>query len=136
MDIQTAKPARPCRVLAVEDDAAISTVIAEVLADEGFAVTVAPTATDATTCLAAGGVDLVLLDLRLPGLSGWDFLELLRETQTAAIVVMITAEHDARRRAAAAGVDGFLTKPFALENLVDVATRARDGLPLLPHQRP
>jgi two-component system response regulator FlrC len=114
------------RILVVDDEMGMRAALAEVLTRGGFAVDVAGTGEDALARLEKGGVDLLVTDLRLPGMSGLDLLKEVRRTGQDAPAIVITA-HGTIEDAVAAmklGAVDFLTKPFAPAELLHLATRA------------
>jgi DNA-binding response OmpR family regulator len=107
-------------VLLIEDDARIRDVVERSLGARGFAVTSAP---DAPTGIELGrdlDVDLVLLDLVLPGGDGLTVLESLRRTKPRLPVIAVTALADLRCKldGLEAGADDYVTKPFSIDELV------------------
>src|SRR5688572_13759576 len=78
-------------ILIAEDDAAIAALLIEVLADEGYVVQIAASGSDALAALQADRLDLALIDLYLPGLSGWELLEVARAQQIDVPIVIMTA---------------------------------------------
>jgi DNA-binding response OmpR family regulator len=118
-------------VLVVEDDADLAALVAMILDDAGFTVRSAPDGRQALACVAERMPALILLDMRMPVMNGWEFA---REFQArhgrAAPIVVVTAAENARLRAEEIGADGWLEKPFELEDVVAVAARfARRGTP-------
>jgi two-component system OmpR family response regulator len=105
------------RVLLIEDEVSIAEAIHFLLTRDGWEVVVYPQGTGAIEKLAEVAPDLVILDVMLPGRSGFDILADLRAnpTTTALPVIMLTAKGQEADRAAAekAGVSRFMTKPFA-----------------------
>ena len=101
------------RVLLVEDDDAVRTLLRMLLEDEGLKVTEASTGTIALERFADGEFDLVLLDLRLPGVNGFDVCREVRRTSDVPIV-MVTAQQDSHDVVAGLelGADDYVTKPF------------------------
>ena len=67
------------RVLVVEDDAWIAWMIADDLADRGYEVSTARDGAEALRCLKITRPDAIVLDLMLPGMNGWDFVERYQE---------------------------------------------------------
>lgn len=107
------------RLLIAEDEPDLATVLQRTCEDEGWH---AETAADGGTALAmaqVGAYDLVILDLMLPVLDGWQLLARLR-AQGQAVPVLVLTARDAvpdRVRGLDAGADDYLTKPFALAEL-------------------
>ncbi|GIT85570.1 response regulator [Roseobacter sp. OBYS 0001] len=116
-------------VLLVEDELNIIEAIRFLLTREGFQVDTHSNGTDASETVRALKPDLVVLDVMLPGKSGFDILEELRgHEQTADLpVLMLTARGQSRDREMAekAGVSRFMTKPFSN---AEVLTAVRDLL--------
>jgi len=108
------------RVLLAEDDASISEPLARALRREGYEVEVredGPTALDAGL---QGAVDLVVLDLGLPGMDGLEVARRLRAEGHTVPILVLTARDAVSDRVAGldAGADDYLPKPFALEELL------------------
>ena len=109
-------------LLMIEDDARLAGMVSEYLGASGFVVSHAPDAQTGLARLQSAGVDLVILDLMLPGCSGLEILEAIRahpETSRTP-VMMLTAKGQGRDREAAerAGVDRFMTKPFSNSEMI------------------
>jgi DNA-binding response OmpR family regulator len=62
---------------------------------------------------------LVLLDMRMPVLSGWDFARILKEREIYLPILVMTAAHDAHKWAEEIGASGYVAKPFHLPDLLD-----------------
>jgi two-component system response regulator MprA len=105
-------------ILVAEDDAAIADILIEVFADEGYAVQIAASGTDALAALQTDRLDLALLDLSLPGMSGREVLEAVRAQQLDVPIVVMTASTLAADELAAAGARTCLFKPFELDELL------------------
>jgi CheY-like chemotaxis protein len=102
-------------ILVVDDLPQNVRLLRAVLEPRGYAVTSASSGAEALARLAAGGIDLVLLDVVMPGLDGYEVCRRLRADPDTAFlpVVMITASGEQeKRRALDAGADDFVTKPF------------------------
>ncbi|MFN8542704.1 MAG: sigma-54 dependent transcriptional regulator [Candidatus Binatia bacterium] len=113
------------RILVVDDEPAMRQGLAEVLGRGGFGVEQAGTAEDGLARLERGGIDLVLADLRLPGMSGLELLGEMRRVGAEAPTVVISA-HGTIEDAVAAmklGAVDFLSKPFSPSDLLHLATR-------------
>jgi two-component system, NtrC family, C4-dicarboxylate transport response regulator DctD len=113
-------------VMLVEDDDDLRVATAETLADAGFAVTAFAGAAAALTALTPDWPGAVLTDIRMPGLSGLEFLEAAQTAASGVPFVVITGHGDVTSaiRAMRAGAHDFLEKPCAPELLVDVLRRA------------
>src|SRR3954447_23707062 len=90
------------------------------LVEEGAAVDVARTGEDALWMAAAGPYDAVLLDVRLPGIDGFETCRRLRDDGVATPVLMLTARGAVEDRIAGldGGADDYLVKPFAFDELL------------------
>jgi two-component system phosphate regulon response regulator PhoB len=112
----------PERVLVVDDEPDIVALVVYHLAKAGYRVSTAGSGPDALTIARRDKPGLVVLDLMLPGLSGFDVLEQLRaDPATRQIaVLMLTARKDEpdRIRGLTLGADDYLTKPFSPQELV------------------
>ena len=120
------------RVLVVEDERKLAQVLASALEAEHYHVVVAPTGEDAFYRLNAEQFDLVLLDLMLPGRSGLEILQTLRQRRVDTPVLILTARDgvDDRVTGLDLGADDYLVKPFALpELLARIRALMRRGRP-------
>ncbi|NEK86748.1 response regulator transcription factor [Blastococcus saxobsidens] len=109
----------PRSVLVIEDDARIRRMVQMTLTREGFEVAEVATGEDGLVRLAARPFDVVLLDLRLPGMNGFEVCREIRRTSTTP-VIMVTARSDSDDVVAGleAGADDYVTKPFVPKELV------------------
>jgi len=108
------------RVLVVEDEVRIAGFIKKGLEEESYAVDVVGDGSAALDWVAGTGYDLILLDVMLPGLNGFEVCRLLRDRGVATPVLMLTArdEVDDRVTGLDAGADDYLPKPFAFKELL------------------
>ena len=118
------------RILVVEDDMPIATIIADELAEAGHLVDVVANGADGLDTLREYRPDLVVLDLMLPQVHGWDFVERYRDlTGGEAIpIIVVSAAGAITRSMEALDVRRFLPKPFdiaALSDAVDEVLRGR-----------
>jgi CheY-like chemotaxis protein len=107
------------RLLLAEDNPINAMLARTLLRREGAEVEHVETGEAALEALAAGSFDLVLMDVRMPGLSGLEATRALRARGVATPVVALTANafEDDRRACLEAGMDDFLVKPLSLEAL-------------------
>jgi DNA-binding response OmpR family regulator len=107
------------RVLLAEDDHRIRTVVRMALEDEGYSVAEAPTGDRAVELFAAAPPDVVLLDVMLPGMNGFDVCRALRQASDVPII-MVTARSDTTDVVSGleAGADDYIVKPFAPKELL------------------
>ena len=128
------------RILAVEDDERIRTAVKLALEDEGWAVSEAATGEDALLLFQREPADVVLIDIMLPGIDGFEVCRSIRRTSDVPIV-MVTARADTHDVVAGleAGADDYLTKPFAPKELSAriraLLRRARTSEVSSPHLR-
>jgi DNA-binding response OmpR family regulator len=108
------------RILAVEDDPGILRMLERGLTAAGHQVLTATSGEDGAVLAVDEGVDVVLLDITLPELSGHDVLARIRARRPELPVLMLTARDDleSKLRALDGGADDYLTKPFAFEELL------------------
>ena len=108
------------RILVVEDDASIRTGLRVTLELEGFGVEEAVDGVEALRKLASFSPDIVLLDLMLPGKSGFDICRDFRAQKPDMPILMLTARSDEASKVAGLtlGADDYVTKPFSLAELI------------------
>jgi DNA-binding response OmpR family regulator len=101
------------RILSVEDEPDISLAIETVLSQAGYDVTSAADGRDALRIFHAEPPDVVLLDVGLPGMDGWEVLSQIRDASDVP-VLMLTAQSGLNEtvRGLHSGADDYLTKPF------------------------
>ena len=126
------------RILLVEDDAEISRLLVDVLSDSGFAALPATSAAEMDAVIARDTVDLVVLDIMLPGEDGLSICRRLRAALTTPVIMLTARGTDIDRIVGLEiGADDYVTKPFNSRELVAriraVLRRVqggRDGAPL------
>ena len=112
------------RVLVVDDDSDIRDLVFMVLVDEGYDVLLAPDGQVALHFASEHPPDVILLDYNMPVCDGPTFAAAYRrQPPPHAPIVLVTASHEAARRAAEVRADDFLGKPFELPRLLDLVQR-------------
>jgi DNA-binding response OmpR family regulator len=108
------------RILVAEDDVSLARVLCDNLVYEGFDVAHAGDGQRALVERRAFKPDLVLLDVALPGLDGFEVCRRLAEEKTRTAIIMLTArgERQDKVRGLELGADDYITKPFALDELL------------------
>jgi two-component system, OmpR family, response regulator len=108
------------RVLVVEDELKMASLVRRGLREEGFAADVAVKGEDALWMAQATDYDVIVLDVMLPGIDGFETCRRLRESGVWSPVVMLTARDAVEDRVAGldGGADDYLTKPFSFAELV------------------
>jgi two-component system OmpR family response regulator len=111
--------ATPARILVVDDEPAITELLATALRYMGYQVTVAPTGFAALDAAATAAPDLVVLDVMLPDIDGFEVCRRLREARDFVPVIFLSARdsEDDRVTGFVRGGDDYVTKPFSLEEL-------------------
>lgn len=136
----TATPPITDRILVVDDEPDIVALVAYHLAKAGYQVATAASGPDALDMARRERPSLIVLDLMLPGMSGFDVLEQVRadaDTRDVAVLMLTARREEADRiRGLSLGADDYLTKPFrrpnsrfAWERFSGVLARARPGAP-------
>ncbi|MCP4572076.1 MAG: sigma-54-dependent Fis family transcriptional regulator [bacterium] len=122
------------RILIVDDEVTIRASLAESLAADGYEVDPAESGEEALAKCHAGTYDLVVTDLRLPGVSGLDILQALRNQGNATPVIMMTAYGDVDTAVSAMrlGAYDFIRKPFKLS---EIRRQVRAALRATPDRR-
>jgi len=121
------------RILLVEDNEMNRDMLSRRLIRRGFEVTIATDGEQGVAMAQAGGFDLVLMDMSLPGIDGWEATRQLRaQAATRAVpVIALTAHAMAgdRERALAAGCNDYDTKPVELDRLLGKIAALLGGAP-------
>jgi DNA-binding response OmpR family regulator len=114
----TGIPASEQHILLVDDDSGVLQSLAGVLREEGFRVRPAANGDEAIAIASAFPVDLVILDLNMPGRNGWDTFERLSAEHPLVPVIIATARPNQLFTALGAGVGGLLEKPLDIPHLL------------------
>lgn len=121
-------PAVAVRVLVVEDDALVRQACAEIAASLGYLVETADSVPAAKSVLGRSPIDVLLLDLKLPGIGGFSLLEEVRQThpRIATVVMTAFATVNSAVEAMRTGAGDYISKPFTIEELSSVLERAME----------
>jgi DNA-binding response OmpR family regulator len=122
----------PQRILVVEDDAAILEVVEEVLRDSGYEVHATTDSRDGLRIAEQVRPDLIVLDMRMPRLDGWQFERELRERSLRVPIVVMTAAQNARQWASEIQAEGYIGKPFNIDELTQEISRTLSSPPRPP----
>ena len=108
-------------VLVVDDDAELLAMVQTVLEWAGHRAVTATDGQDALEKVAQEMPALILLDMKMPGVDGWEFArDFLAKYDRGAPIVVLTAADDARKRAEEIGAQGYLGKPFDIDRLIRI----------------
>src|ERR1044071_1614802 len=107
------------RVLVVDDDETIRAIVRRLAEIAGAEVTEAESGEDALRALYDARPDVVVLDIDLPGIDGWNVLERMRQLNDLPVVMLSShADELEKVRALQAGADDYVTKPFGPQELL------------------
>ncbi|MGH9418914.1 MAG: response regulator transcription factor [Thermoanaerobaculia bacterium] len=113
---------RKC-ILVIDDDLPLRGMLAAALRQSGFQVLLAGDGNEGHRAMTLHRPDIILLDLAMPGVNGWDFLQRLKETGflgTVPIIVLSAHLHVEPQAILQLGVSAILPKPFNLPELIDL----------------
>ncbi|MWC26849.1 response regulator transcription factor [Paenibacillus sp. MMS18-CY102] len=108
------------RIFVVDDDDKITSMLRRSLAFEGYEVTIANDGLEGLKVMGKSDPDLLILDVMMPQMDGWEVCRRVREAGSSVPVLMLTAKDDIQDRVKGLdmGADDYLVKPFALEELL------------------
>jgi CheY-like chemotaxis protein len=110
-------------ILVVDDDPYLLGLIVDVLTIEGYQVVGARNGAEAMRSITEARPRVVLLDMQMPVLDGWEFVNLMRDNGLNLPVVIMTGSHNAHDWAAQVKADDYLGKPFDLDDLISKVAR-------------
>jgi len=124
-------------ILVVDDEQRICRLLSELLTREGYAVNTAPSAEEALGLLAKGDYDMVISDLKMPGMDGFELIERIKKhnPNTAAIMITAYATVETAVQALRHGADDYVTKPFDINELNKVVGRTLEAQQLARQNR-
>ena len=115
------------RILIIDDDPSILATVQDILLSEGYDVMIATGGAAGISLARSWSPTLVLLDMRMPGVDGWAVAHALRSFAAGVPIVVMTAAENAARWADEIAADGYLAKPFHLDDLLQCVERFREG---------
>jgi DNA-binding response OmpR family regulator len=127
--------ARKGTVLVIDDEPSVADALKVILSDSGYRAVVATSGREALEELGKRRLDLAIIDVRLPDMSGLDVLRHLRRSHTNVTVIIITAHYtpELAAESLSLGAAGVLAKPFSPSDLLTMietaSVRARQQLP-------
>ena len=108
------------RLLIVDDDPSIRRLVSYALGDEGYQVDEASDGLVALEMVGRLHPDIIILDMRMPGMDGWEFAKVYRERYERQVpIIVLTAAPDAAQRAADVNAQDYVPKPFDLDALLE-----------------
>jgi two-component system, chemotaxis family, chemotaxis protein CheY len=119
-------------ILVIEDDSSIREAVVLVLREVGYTVVEAADGQAGLDLLEQSPVSLIILDMRMPIVNGWEFAQALHEREMRIPVLVMTAASSAQRWAEEIQADGVLAKPFGLSDLLSQVQRLAGGTDQLP----
>ncbi len=116
--------AQAVRVLVVDDDPDIGEFVSLALSDQGYDVVTAPNGEAALLSIDEHPPRLIVLDMRMPVMDGWEFTHRYRQRPGPhAPILVFTAARNAAERASEIEADAYLAKPFSLDELLALVER-------------
>lgn len=117
---------RELRILVIDDEVSILDVLEEFLRSKGHDVTCRPNGADGLSVLRSTKFDLVISDIKMAGINGFEFLKLARGIDPSLGIVLMTAYEGEYpfSKALQAGADGYISKPFTLNKFSLIFERA------------
>lgn len=137
VEVRFLEKKRAIKVLITDDDANLRDLLEEAVKDWGFEVRVAKDGEDALERLKAERCDIVITDLKMPGMGGIKLLEKIKEYDKDILVIVITgyATIETAVKAIDAGAYDYITKPFRLDELMVIMKNAGNLLLLAEKNR-
>ncbi len=118
------------RILVVDDEEALRTVLAAELEGEGYQVTSAADGQEAINILGSLAFDLILLDIKMPNVDGFEVLKYAKERHPSTKIIMLTGFADLKNaiESKKLGAEDFVSKPYDLVDLLTTVERVLTGV--------
>ena len=117
-------------ILIVDDDPSVRLMLSRVLTDEGYGVLTSANSANALGLADTFSVDLILLDLNMPGEDGWSVLRELEARNMASSIIIITARSNQQAAARAGRVETVLEKPLDFPKLIQTVGETLSARPI------
>jgi DNA-binding response OmpR family regulator len=117
------------KIFIIDDEPDIRTFLADLLTMQGFRCETAESGTVGLARLGAADPDIVLLDIMMPGMSGFDVLKSIRardDVDPAVVMISCLTHHNTTQRAIEEGADRFVMKPFRVVDLLETVQQVLD----------
>ncbi len=114
------------KILVVDDEIDTLNLVKMILETESYKVQIAQDGQEAFSRISQEKPDLILLDIKMPGMNGYEICRKLKrspETATVPIIMFSASDSNTKTRVREAGADGFMLKPFTIEQLLDVVKK-------------
>ena len=113
------------KILVVDDEEGARELFNTILTDEGYEVTLANDGRDALSCMQGNSFDLVVTDIKMPGMDGLQLLQELRKAGSQADVIMVTAygEVESYLKAMSLGAAEYINKPIRIKELKRIVNK-------------
>jgi len=118
-------PSTALRILIIDDNEELRSMLVEILERVGYTVQSTEKAKDALTIIERGDADLCLLDLIMPGVTGFELLKVIRRRRLPIPIIVVSAHisQDAAKELAEIGVQGMVAKPFKKDRIAEEIQR-------------
>ncbi|MBI3578916.1 MAG: response regulator [Ignavibacteriales bacterium] len=118
------------RILVVDDEDALRTVLSSELEGEGYKVNTAGDGAEAITILKSQAFDLILLDIKMPNVDGFEVLKFVKDNHPTTKVIMLTGFADLKNaiESKKLGAEDFVSKPYDLVDLLTTVERVLSGV--------
>ncbi len=106
-------------LLIIDDEDSIRDSLSGILGDEGFNTITAPSAEEGLKMLAQADIDLVLLDIWMPGMDGMEALEEITQSYNIPVIMITTSDNETDiNKALEWKINGYITKPFSIKTII------------------
>ena len=118
------------RILVVDDEEALRTVLSSELEGEGYVVQMAGDGDEAIKILEVNAFDLILLDIKMPTVDGFEVLKFIKQKHPLSKVIMLTGFADLKNaiESKKLGAEDFVSKPYDLVDLLTTVERVLSGV--------